>query len=105
VLGDTWQVFLFDDKNTRYGYMGGSGGANYYEAVLRYKVGTRTFYMPGGTNRIYENPDDVLKVFRTMAWARWDYRAKEWRVMRVIHTYTGVGRDSPTGIRFSRAED
>jgi hypothetical protein len=105
VLGDTWQVFLFDDRNTRYGFMGGTGGANYYEAVLRYKVGSRTFYMPGGTNRIYENPDDVLRVFRTMAWARWDYRAKEWRVMRVIHTYTGVGRDSPIGIRFARAED
>ena len=105
VWGDTWQVFLFDDRNTRFGHSGGTGGANYYEAVLRCKVGDRTFYMPGGTNRIYERPDDILRVFRTMAWARWDYRSKEWRVMRVIHVYTGNGQDSPTGIRFSRAED
>ena len=100
-IGDYWQLFLVDDRNTRLGQAGGLGGVNFYEAVMRYKYGGRTYYMPGGTSRVYTNPDDILRVFRTMAWARYDNWKKEWRVVRVVHTYVRPGEGSPYGVDVS----
>lgn len=101
VIGDYWQLFLVDDRNTRLGQVGGLGGMNFYEAVLRYKHAGRTFYMPGGTSRVYDNPDDILRVFRTMVWAKYDNRRKEWKVVRVVHTYVPPGSGSPYGVDVS----
>lgn len=98
---DYWQLFLVDDRNSRLGQAGGLGGVNFYEAVLRYKFGGRAYYMPGGTSRVYTNPDDILRVFRTMAWAKYDVWWKEWRVMRVVHTYVRPGHGSPHGVDVS----
>ncbi|MFN5330043.1 MAG: hypothetical protein ACK5DV_12760 [Planctomycetota bacterium] len=98
---DTWQLFLADDRNTRLGQVGGLGGMNFYEAVLRYKHGGQTYFMPGGTSRVYTNPDDILRVFRTMVWAKYDNRKNEWKVMRVVHTYVQPGGGSPRGVDVS----
>ncbi|MFM7112079.1 MAG: hypothetical protein ACKO26_13115 [Planctomycetota bacterium] len=100
-IGDYWQLFLVDDRNTKLGQAGGLGGVNFYEAVMRYKFGGRTYFMPGGTSRVYTNPDDILRVFRTMAWARYDNWKKEWRVVRVVHTYVRPGEGSPYGVDVS----
>jgi len=90
-----WELFLVDDRNTRLGQLFGWGGMNYYEACLTYEWEGKTYYMPGGTDRIYDNKNTVLKVFRTLAWARWDSWRKEWQVMQIVRTYTPPGRGAP----------
>lgn len=90
-----WELFLVDDRNTRQGQVGGWGGMNYYEAVIAYDYKGKTYYFPGGTDRVYDNKDQVLKIFRTLAWARWDTWRKEWQVMQVVRTYTSPGRGAP----------
>lgn len=92
---DRWELFLVDDRNTRLGRVGGWGGMNHYEACIAYTWQGKTYYFPGGTNRVYDNKNTVLFIFRTLAWARWDYRAQEWQVMEVVYTYTQPGRGAP----------
>lgn len=90
-----WELFLVDDRNSRLGQLGGWGGMNYYEACITYEWEGKTYYFPGGTDRVYDNKHQVLKIFRTLAWARWDTWRKEWQVMQIVRTYTPPGRGAP----------
>ncbi|MBV9124909.1 MAG: hypothetical protein JO112_16265, partial [Planctomycetes bacterium] len=93
--GETWQLFLVDLNNTRNGQQGGVGGMNFYEATLEYEWNGEKYYFPGGTNFVYDSPDKVLLVFRTLAWARWEPALGDWVVMEVVHTYTRSGKERP----------
>ena len=90
-----WELFLVDDRNSRLGKVGGWGGMNYYEACIAYDFQGKTFYFPGGTDRVYDNKDQVLRIFRTLAWARWDTWRKDWQVMQIVRTYTPPGSGAP----------
>jgi len=92
---DRWELFLVDDRNTRLGRVGGWGGMNHYEACIAYTWQGKTYYFPGGTNRVYDDKNMVLWIFRTLAWARWDFRTQEWQVMEVVYTYAAPGRGAP----------
>jgi hypothetical protein len=96
--GETWQLFLVDEMNTRKGRAGGRGGMNYYEAVLEYEVGGKRYYYPGGTDRVFDRPIQVVRIFRTLAWATWDAAAKEWVVREVVYTYHHGLDDMPRSI-------
>ena len=61
------QLFLADDRNTRLGQVGGWGGMNHYEGCIVYNFNNKTYYFPGGTDRVYEDKNTVLYIFRTMA--------------------------------------
>jgi len=91
----TWQLFLVDDRSTGWGQVGSYGGMNNYEACIAFTWQGKTFYFPGGTDRVYDNLDQVLCVFRTLVWARWDVRRMNWQVMEVVHTYTPPGKGVP----------
>lgn len=91
-----WQLFLVDDRNTRFGQVGGYGGMNHYEACIAFTYAGKTYYFPGGTDRVYDDMDTVLRVFRTLVWARWDSWRNEWQVMQVVYTYTPPGRGAPS---------
>lgn len=95
-----WELFLVDDRNSRLGQILGWGGMNYYEACVSYEWEGKTYYLPGGTDRIYDNKNQVLKIFRTLAWARWDTWRKEWQVMSIVRTYTPPGRGAPANCEY-----
>ncbi len=95
---ETWQLFLVDETNTNHGQVGGVGGMNYYEAVLQYERRGKTYLYPGGTNRVYDKPEKVLSVFRTLAWAAWDENVKDWVVREVVETYVRPGDKRPPSI-------
>jgi len=90
-----WQLFLVDDRSTRWGQVGSYGGMNNYEACIAYTWQGKTYYFPGGTDRVYDHLDQVLCVFRTLVWARWDPRRNNWQVMEVVHTYNQPGHGVP----------
>jgi hypothetical protein len=92
---EPWQLFLTDDNNTAKGQLGGAGGMNYYEAALEFTWKETTYYYPAGTDRVYDSPDMVIRVFRTLAWAAYDYGRDAWIVREVIHTYTPPGQKQP----------
>jgi hypothetical protein len=96
---ETWYLYLVDDTNTNYGLAGGVGGMNYYEAVLQYELDGKTYYYPGGTDRVWDNPENVLKVFRTLSWAAWDESVQDWVVREVVDTYIKPGEKRPRSIR------
>jgi hypothetical protein len=96
--GEKWQLFLVDDMNSQKGQLGGYGGMNYYEATLDYTVSGKHYYFPGGTDRVFDDPLQVVRVFRTLAWATWDDTAKEWVVREVVHTYHRGLDDLPRSI-------
>ncbi|MBL8798524.1 MAG: hypothetical protein JNM56_31805 [Planctomycetia bacterium] len=92
--GETWQLFLVDHHNSRAGQVGGVGGMNYYEAVLEFRYRGATYFYPGGTDRVYDHGDKVLSIFRTLAWAAYDWTIEEWVVREVVETYSQPG-DKP----------
>lgn len=92
---EKWQLFLVDDRSTRWGQVGSYGGMNNYEACIAFTWLGKTYYFPGGTDRVYDNVDQVLSVFRTLAWARWDPKRMNWQVVEVVHTYTPPGQGVP----------
>lgn len=97
--GQTWQLFLVDHTNSRHGQVGGVGGMNYYEGTLQYTWQGKRFYYPGGTDRVYDAPDDVLKIFRTLAWAEYDEGQRDWVVREVVHDYVRPGENFPPSVR------
>lgn len=99
VSGETWQLFLVDESNTNFGQAGGVGGVNYYEATLQYEIDDRTYYYPGGTDRVWDNPQNVLKVFRTLAWTTWDETRQDWVVREVVETYVKQGEKRPRSVK------
>ncbi len=96
---ETWYLYLVDDTNSNNGLAGGVGGMNYYEAVLQYELDGKTYYYPGGTDRVWDKPENVLKVFRTLAWAAWDERMQDWVVREVVDTYIQPGEKRPRSMR------
>lgn len=92
--GEPWQLFLVDHHNTRSGQVGGQGGMNYYEAVLEFKYRGQAYYYPGGTDRVYDSGEKVLSIFRTLAWAAYDWNLEDWVVREVVETYSQPG-DKP----------
>lgn len=99
---EPWQLFLTDDNNTRKGQLGGAGGMNFYEAALEFTWQGKTYYYPAGTDRVYDSPDMVIRVFRTLAWAAFDYQQDAWVVREVVHTYTPPGRKQPESVPLPR---
>ncbi len=89
------QLFLADDRNTRLGQVGGWGGMNHYEGCIVYKYNGKTFWFPGGTDRVYDDRNTVLYIFRTLVWARWDNYRQEWQVVQVVKTYTPPRSGAP----------
>lgn len=89
------QLFLADDRNTRLGQVGGWGGMNHYEGCIVFNYNNRTYYFPGGTDRVYEDKNTVLYIFRTLVWARYDNSRKEWQVVQVVKTYTPPRNGAP----------
>lgn len=96
--GETWQLFLVDENNSNQGQVAGVGGMNYYEAVVEYQWKNKTFYFPAGSERVFDNPEQVLKVFRTLAWAHWDDQVGDWVVMEVVQTYVAAGEERPDSV-------
>lgn len=92
---ESWQLFLTDDNNTTKGQVGGAGGMNYYEAALEFTWKGKTYYYPAGTDRVYDSPDLVIRVFRTLAWSAYDYDRDAWIVREVVHPYTPPGQKQP----------
>ncbi len=93
--GEPWQLFLTDENNTTKGQVGGTGGMNFYEAALQFTWKGKTYFYPAGTDRVYDSPDMVIRVFRTLAWAAYDYGRDAWIVREVVHTYTPPGQKQP----------
>lgn len=59
----------FGDPNAAAGTVGcGPHGMNVYEATMVYTLGANTYYIPGGTNLLYDNKDSVVQIFQTLAW-------------------------------------
>jgi hypothetical protein len=100
--GETWQLFLTDENNTNKGQPGGQGGMNYYEAALELDWRGKKFYYPGGTDRVYDSPDMVLSIFRTLAWAAYDFQRDAWVVREVVHTYTLPGQKQAESVPLPR---
>jgi len=96
--GQQWQLFLVDDSNSADGQPDGRGGMNFYQAALQYEWKGGTYYFPGGTGRVYDDPDQVLKLFRTLAWARYDAQLREWVVMEVVHNYCRRNERRPASV-------
>jgi hypothetical protein len=96
--GEKWQLFLVDASNNRHGQVGGIGGMNFYEAALRLDFRGKQFFYPGGTDRVFDKPESVLFVFRSLAWAAWDASARDWVVREVVHTYVAPGASYPTSV-------
>jgi len=92
--GEPWQLFLVDHHNSRAGQVGGVGGMNYYEAVLEFRYRGATYFYPGGTDRVYDSGEKVLTIFRTLAWAAYDWSIEDWVVREVVETYSQPG-DKP----------
>jgi hypothetical protein len=71
---------------------------NNYEGALIYTSQRgEVYYYPGGTQHMYRNKNQILSVFKSLAWARYDYRARQWQVVQVIAAYQGgVGSASST---------
>lgn len=92
------KLYLVDNRNSAGGGRGGYGGMNNYEGALIYTdMAGEIYYFPGGTQHIYRNKDQILSVFRSLAWARYDYRAHQWQVVHVIAAYqNGVGSVAST---------
>lgn len=86
----TLKLYLVDNRNSAGGGRGGYGGMNNYEGALIYTdPNGEVYYFPGGTQHAYRNKDQILSVFRSLAWARYDYRARQWQVVQVIAAYQG----------------
>jgi hypothetical protein len=97
-FGERWQLLLIDNSNSNDGQAGGLGGVNYYEAALEYEYRGKKYYYPGGTSRVYDTPDQVLRIFRTLAWVRYDFGLRDWMVMEVAATYSPPGRAAPPSV-------
>lgn len=97
--GANWQLFLVDHTNTNHGQVGGVGGMNYYEGTLEYTWNGQRYYYPGGTDRVYAAPEQVLSVFRTLAWAEYEERRRDWVVREVVRSYVGPGQKFPESVR------
>src|SRR5262249_478741 len=100
--GETWQLLLTDENNTRKGQVGGAGGMNYYEAALSFTWKGKTYYYPAGTDRVYDSSDMVIRIFRTLAWAAYDHRLDASVARAVAHTYTPPGRKQPESVPLPR---
>jgi len=100
--GENWQLFLVDNMNTNKGQVGGRDGMNFYEAALELHWRGERYWYPGGTNHVYDNPDRVLQVFRTLAWAAYDFQLESWVVREVVHTYSRPGDPPPTSCPLPR---
>jgi hypothetical protein len=97
-FGERWQLLLIDYSNSNSGQVGGLGGVNYYEAALEYDYRGKKYYYPGGTSRVYDTPDQLLRVFRTLAWVRYDFGLRDWMVMEVAATYAPPGQTAPPSV-------
>jgi hypothetical protein len=93
--GERWQLFLVEEMNSARGQVGGWGAVNYYEATLVLEHEGRRWYYPGGSDRAYDSPDQVLKIFRTLAWTRYDPFFQNWVVTEVVHTYVPPDGKAP----------
>jgi len=100
--GKEWQLFLVDEGNTSHGQVGGVGGMNFYEATLEYEWKGKRYYYPGGTYRVYDDPNHILTVFRTLAWATYDWDIKDWVVQEVVTTYMQPGDTRPPDVKLPR---
>jgi hypothetical protein len=98
VFGERWQLFLIDERNSNAGQPGGLGGVNYYEAALEYEWRGKSYYYPGGTARVYDTPEKVVRIFRTLAWVRYDFALHDWMVVEVAATYCPPGRGAPASV-------
>ena len=97
------KLYLVDGRNTAGGGSGGYGGMNNYEGALIYTSERgEVYYYPGGTQHMYRNKNQILSVFKSLAWARYDYRARQWQVVQVIAAYQG-GVGSAASARSSSA--
>jgi hypothetical protein len=97
-FGERWQLFLIDASNSNAGQPGGLGGVNYYEAALEFEWRGKTFYYPGGTPRVYDTPDMVLHVFRSLAWVRYDFVLRDWMVAEIVANYATPERGAPPSV-------
>jgi hypothetical protein len=97
-FGERWQLLLIDASNSNAGQVGGLGGVNYYEAALEYQWRGKTYYYPGGTPRVYDTPEKVLQVFRTLAWVRYDFVLHDWMVAEVVANYTTPASGAPASV-------
>jgi hypothetical protein len=97
-FGERWQLLLIDASNSNAGQVGGLGGVNYYEAALEYQWRGKTYYYPGGTPRVYDTPEKVLQVFRTLAWVRYDFVLHDWMVAEVVANYTTPASGAPPSV-------
>ena len=97
-FGERWQLLLIDERNTNAGQPGGLGGVNYYEAALEYEWRGKSYYYPGGTARVYDTPEKVVRIFRTLAWVRYDFALHDWMVVEVAATYCPPGRGAPASV-------
>jgi hypothetical protein len=100
--GETWYLLLADNNNSQHGQIAGQGGMNYYEAALEYTWNGNTYWYPGGTDRVYDSPDLVLSIFRTLVWAGYDWHREEWIVREVVHTYSRPGDRQPDSVPLPR---
>jgi hypothetical protein len=96
--GERWQLFLIDQSNTNAGQVGGLGGVNYYEAALEYDWKGKKYYYPGGCALVYDTPEKVVSIFRTLAWARYDFALRDWVVMEVVAIYRFPDRPPPANV-------
>ncbi len=81
------KLYLVDNRNTNGGAPGGYGGMNNYEGAIVYTNDGATYFLPGGTQSMYYNKNQVLSVFISLAWARWDARAAQWQIVQVVQYY------------------
>lgn len=73
----TEMEFLFDRH----------GGANNFEATLVYSDHGKTYYFPGGTNRVYSTPDKVLTLFPSLGWSQYDPATNQVHETSIIYRY------------------
>lgn len=59
--GSLWQATLLD----------GSYHSNNFEAALKFNYGGTLAYYPGGVDRVMSSTDQVLRIFRCLAWVLW----------------------------------
>jgi hypothetical protein len=78
-LDPSWVIFLADVNCTKFGGGAAPGtvgcgpdGINSFEAAVIYTdTAAKKWYFPGGTTRIYDDIDDIVQIFQTMAWVQY----------------------------------